>query len=153
MLRHCDGLGQRVDGLEQHHVVEDLGHLPRADLAAIGDVGGKAADQGLDRGIERGHRTDHHAERAVLRRLPGARDRRVGPGRALGLQLCGEVAGLADRRRAEIDHDLAASDVLQNTVALEHRAHVFGARQAEEQHVALPDDIGDRAGNLGAVSA
>ena len=29
-----DRLGQRVDGLEQHHVVEDFRHLPRADVAA-----------------------------------------------------------------------------------------------------------------------
>ena len=74
-----------------------FGHLPRADLAAMRDVGGKAADQGLDRGKQLGRRADHDAERAVLRRLPRARDRRIGPGRALGPQLPGEIAGLVDR--------------------------------------------------------
>ena len=79
VLRDRNRFGERIDGFEQHHVVEDLRHLPCADLAAMGDVGGKAADQRLDLGVERGRRPDHDAERAVLRRLPRARDRRIGP--------------------------------------------------------------------------
>ena len=76
MLRDRNGFGERIDGFEQHHVVEDFRHLPGADLTAIGDVGGKAADQRLDRGVERGDSPDHDAERTVLRRLSRARDRR-----------------------------------------------------------------------------
>ena len=108
VLRDRNRFRQRIDGLEQHHVVEDLRHLPRADIAAMRDVGGEAADQRLDRGVKLPRPADHDAERAVLGGLPRARDRRVGPRRALRLQLPGEFAGLADRGRAEIDHDLAA---------------------------------------------
>ena len=53
--------------------------------------------------------------------------------------MLGEIAGLADRGRAEIDDDLAAPDVLEDAVAFEHRAHMFRAGQAQEQQIALLD--------------
>ena len=36
------------DGLEQDHVVQDLDRLPRARLAAMGDLAGEMAQQRLD---------------------------------------------------------------------------------------------------------
>ena len=127
--------------LEQHHVVEDLCHLSGADATAVGDVGGEAPDQRLDRGVQFRRRADHDAQRPVLRGLTRTGDRRIDPGRALGLQLRREIAGLSDRGSPEIDHDLALADILENAVALEHRTHVFGAGKAQEQDFAVADDV------------
>jgi hypothetical protein len=67
------------------------------------------------------------------------------------MQLPGEIAGLADGRRAEIDDDLPAPDILEDSVALENRANMFGAGQSEKQQVALPDNVGGGGRDVGAV--
>src|SRR5215472_14251324 len=117
----------------------------------MGDVGGKAADQRLDRVIEIARTADHDAERAVLRRLPRARDRRIKPRRTPGLQLASEIAGLADRGGAEIDDNLPVPDILENAVAFEHRAHVLRTGQAKEHDLALRDEVADCARDCSAI--
>jgi hypothetical protein len=86
------------------------------------------------------------------RSLTRARDRRISPGRAAGLQLLGEGAGLADRGSPEIDHDLAVGDIFQNAVAFEHRAHMFGTGKAQEQDFTVADDIRHRRRHIGSIS-
>ena len=69
----------------------------------------------------------------------------------LAAKLFGEIAGLADRGRAEIDDDLSAPDVPEDTIAFEHRAHMLGAGQAKKQQIAPLDDIGNGGCDVGAV--
>ena len=80
------------------------------------DLRGAAGEQRLDGRKCLGIGADHDAERALFRRLAGARDRRIGIVRALLRELRRQRSREIDRRCAEIDNDLPAVRMGDETV-------------------------------------
>ena len=101
------GLGERDHGLEQHHVVEDLHHLAAADRPAARDVAGEGGDQ-RPHALE-GRRsaptiTDSCPASAAARVRATGASTNIAPRSANNAR---QRARGVDRRRAEVDHDLA----------------------------------------------
>ncbi len=138
-------LGQRADGLEQNHVVEDLHHLATADRPAMGDVGPHRREIGVDPLEQFRGGADHDAEPPLLRRLAGAGNGRVGEVDAGLGQARGEAAGERDGRRAAIDDDADAAAGPGDAAGAEaHLLDLAPARQREKDEVGALRQLGDR---------
>ena len=123
-------LGERLDRDEQHHVVEDLDRLPGTDRAAMGDLAAHAGKQRPHRLEQIGRAAHHDAERAVMRRLPGARHRRIEEADVAFRELTRELAHQLRRAGAHVDDRVRAAARLRDAaVAQAHRLDLGAARQ------------------------
>ena len=117
---------------------------PRADRAAMGDVGAHRFQDRADVGEHRVGGADHDGELAARGGLARAGDRGVGEGDA-----CARPAGRRSRgsaRPGEVEVSTTHWPALQMRLELgEHRVHRLAVGQREQDQVARRGDLGGRA--------
>jgi hypothetical protein len=95
-------LGERVHGLEQHHVVEDLHRLATANVSTMRDVGAEAAQERLDAVEDAGQSAHRDAQGSLLRCLTRARDGGIGVVNAALRKAPRQLARQSDAGSAEV---------------------------------------------------